>query len=123
MKEGRDLVKEALADAKSLKEAAVESAKKELVESMAPAVRKLLDESIRGLSERSRTGGKEWEKSPEGGTRQQKKDYGDLATNEETEPMAEDLTLEDAIQEFFPAGGVEENTMKSSKKSSMTEMV
>lgn len=111
MKEGRELVKEALQDVKSLKEAAVESAKKDIVESLAPAIRKLLDER---LDERSRTGGKEWEKSPEGGTRQQKKDYGDLATNEE-------LALEDALQEFFPAEGVEENKMKSSKKSSKKE--
>ncbi len=124
MKEGRELVKEAIADVKSLKEAAVESAKKELVENLAPAVRKLLDESIRGaLNERSRTGGKEWEKSPEGGTRQQKKDYGRLAVAEEAEPVAEDLTLEDALQEFFPAEGVKENTMKSSKKSSKKSSV
>ena len=114
MKEGRDLVKEALQDAKSLKEAAVESAKKELVESLTPAVRKLLDESIRGaLNERDRTGPSEWDKSPEGGTRQQKKDYGDGAIEEE-------LTLEDALQEFFPAEGIEEKKemQKSSKKSS-----
>lgn len=126
--EGRDLVKEAIADAKSLKEAAVESAKKELVESMAPAIRKLLDEQVRGaLQERDRTGPSEWDKSPEGGTRQQKKDYGDLA-------VQEDLELEDAIKEFFPAdGAVKENNMegvnekfstkssKKSKKSSMKE--
>ena len=123
MKEGRDLVKEALADAKSLREAAEESAKKQIIEDLAPAVRKLLDESIRGvLSERDRTGGKEWEKSPEGGTRQQKKDYGKLATNEADE-VTEDLTLEDALQEFFPDPGVKENTMKSSKKSSVKEEV
>lgn len=119
MKEGRDLVKEALQDAKSLKEAAVESAKKELIENLTPAVRKLLDESIRGaLNERDRTGPSEWDKSPEGGTRQQKKDYGDGAIEE-----AEDLTLEDALQEFFPAEGIEEKTMKSSKKSSVKEEV
>lgn len=119
MKEGRDLVKEAIQDAKSLKEAAVDSARKELVESLTPAVRKLLDESIRGaLNERDRTGPSEWEKSPEGGTRQQKKDYGDLATNE-----TEDLTLEDALQEFFPSEGIEEKTMKSSKKSSKKSSV
>jgi hypothetical protein len=121
MKEGRDLVKEALADAKSLREAAVESAKKEIVENLTPALRKLLDESLRrNLHERDRTGPEEWEKSPEGGTRQQKKDYGKLATNEADE-VTEDLTLEDALQEFFPAEGVKENAMKSSKKSSVKE--
>jgi hypothetical protein len=113
--EGRDLVKEALADAKSLKEAAVESAKKEIVESLTPVVRRLL--------ERSRTGNSEYEKSPEGGTRQQKKDYGPLAIAEKEEPVAEELTLEDALQEFFPAGVEEKKEMKSSeKKSSMKEM-
>jgi hypothetical protein len=109
MKEGRDLVKEAIADAKSLKEAAVEAAQKQLVEQLTPAVRKLLDESIKGnLHERDRTGPSEWDKSPEGGTRQQKKDYGKV----EESP---DLTLEDALQEFFPAGGLEEKKMKSEK--------
>jgi len=108
--EGRDLVKEALADAKSLKEAAVESAKKELIESLTPAIRRLL--------ERDRTGPSEWEKSPEGGTRQQKKDYGPLAVAEEAEPVAEDLTLEDALQELSK----ESKKMKSSKKSSKKSM-
>ena len=117
MKEGRELVKEALQDAKSLKEAAVEQAKNQLVESLAPAVRKLLDENLKtALNERSRTGGSEWEKSPEGGTRQQKKDYG---------KVEEDLALEDALQEFFPADGVKESKKmaKSSAKSSKNEAV
>ena len=125
MAEGRDLVQDAMRDAKSLREAAVERAKTDLVESLAPAVRRLLDEQLAGaLSERGRTGGSEWEKSPEGGTRQQKKDYGKLATQESAEPV-----LEDALQEFFPAK--QESTMpdvnekksseKSSKKSSIKE--
>lgn len=106
MAEGRDLVKEAIQDAKSLKEAAMESAKTKLIEELAPAVRKLLDESIKGaLHERDRTGPSEWDKSPEGGTRQQKKDYGDLAVAEDVEPVPEGLDLESALQEFFPAEG------------------
>ena len=128
--EGRDLVQEALKDAKSLKEAALEAARNQLVENLAPAVRKLLDEKLHGaLHERDRTGPSEWDKSPEGGTRQQKKDYGKLAIAEEGEPVAEELTLEDALQEFFPAGEVKENAAmadvnekKSSKKSSKKSM-
>jgi len=117
MKEGRELVKEAVADVKSLKQAAVESATKEIVESLAPAVRSLLDRSLKGtLNERSRTGPSEWDKSPEGGTRQQKKDYDKIEE-------APELALEDALQEFFPAEGIEEKTMKSSKKSSVKEAV
>ena len=117
MKEGRELVKEAVADVKSLKQAAVESATKEIVESLTPAVRSLLDKSLKGtLNERSCTGPSEWDKSPEGGTRQQKKDYDKIEE-------APELALEDALQEFFPAEGIEEKTMKSSKKSSVKEAV
>lgn len=114
MKEGRDLIKEALADAKSLKEAAVESAKKEIIEDLAPAVRKLLEQK---LNERSRTQGLD-------NVRDQKQDYDGnkiKATDENADPVTEDLTLEDALQEFFPAEAVEEKKdmdKKSSKKSS-----
>lgn len=113
VREGRELVKEAIADAKSLKDAAVESAKNQIVESLAPAVRRLLDESIKGaLTERDRTGPSEWDKSAEGGTRQQKKDYDKVEESS-------DLTLEDALSEIFPAeGAVQENNMAESKKSS-----
>jgi hypothetical protein len=117
IKEGRELVKEAIADAKSLKEAAVESAKKEIIEDLAPAVRKLLEQR---LSERSRTQGYD-------NTRDQKQDYDGSkikATDETVEPVAEDLTLEDALQEYFPAEAVKEKKemdKKSSKKSSKKE--
>jgi len=118
MKEGRDLVKEAIADAKSLKEAAVESARNELVESLTPAVRKLLDESIRGALGEKRgvrfVNGKNQDLS-------QRTDYmsdKEAKFEESVEPVAEELALEDALHEFFPAEGVEENTMKLSKKDS-----
>lgn len=48
-KEGKDLIAEAVSDAKALKEAAITAAKNELIESMAPAMRKLLDETINGV--------------------------------------------------------------------------
>ena len=52
MKKGRTLVSEAVNDAKALKEAALAAAKNELVESMAPALRSLLEKSLKGaLSE------------------------------------------------------------------------
>lgn len=103
MAEGRDLVKEAIQDAKSLKEAAVESAKNQLVESLAPAVKDLLNKSIKGvLNERGSKilqGDDEQPNEPTG-TKEQKKDYLNPPHNEGTNPM---LTLEDALQEFFPA--------------------
>lgn len=46
MKEGRDLVTEAVRDAKRLKQAALESAKKEIIEKMAPNVRALVEQSL-----------------------------------------------------------------------------
>lgn len=45
---GRDLVKDAVRDADSLKKAVLENAKREIVESMAPALRQLLERSVRG---------------------------------------------------------------------------
>ena len=111
MKEGRDLVKEALQDAKSLKEAAVERAKNELVESLAPAVRKLLETNLKTVNERGSKDAVEKstkKKGDDNSGREQKIDY----QNEE-----KDLTLEDALQELFPGGNIEEKTMPSSKKS------
>jgi hypothetical protein len=122
IKEGRDLVKEALADAKSLKEAAVESAKKEIVESLAPAVRKLLDEKLNAeLSEKI------------GGIRtlngkvasgEQRAQSRNPANPDKEGRVEEELTLEDALQEFFPGPGVKENAdmgEKSSKQSKKDE--
>ena len=106
-------MKEALQDAKSLKEAAVERAKNELVESLAPAVRKLLDEKLNRVNER---GSKDAidpgikKKGDDDSGREQKIDY-----------QNEDLTLEDALQEFFPAEGIEENTMDVNEKRGESE--
>ena len=52
MADGRDLVDEAVNDAKAIKEAALEAAKKELVESMVPAIRSLLEKNIKGALEK-----------------------------------------------------------------------
>lgn len=125
MAEGRDLVKEALQDAKSLKEAAVESAKNQLVESLAPAVKELLNKSIKGvLNERGSkiVFGDDKQPNEPTGTKEQKKDYV-----EGTKP---ELTLEDALQEFFPAttgkGDEQMATLKEStsedKKSKKDDM-
>lgn len=108
-KEGRDLVKEALADAKSLKEAAVESAKKELVETLTPAIRKLLDENLKGVSE-ERGNRKGYDKNRQ----LQVKPPFDSGKGV-SEEVEENLTLEDALQELFPADGVEENKMVKSE--------
>jgi hypothetical protein len=114
MAEGRDLVKEALQDAKSLKEAAVESAKNQLVESLAPAVKEFLNKSIKGvLNERGSkvVQGDDGPPHEPNGTKEQKKDYVENKTPE--------LTLEDALQEFFPGkgaqGDVEMATLKESE--------
>lgn len=45
-KEGRELVKEAIADGKSLRELAVEAAKRDLIESMTPSLKALVEKSI-----------------------------------------------------------------------------
>jgi hypothetical protein len=114
MKEGRELVKEALQDAKTLKEAAVESAKKQLIEELTPAIRRALDEKIGGI--RTLNG-----KVRAGEQRAQSRNPAN-PDEEARKEESVDLTLEDALQEFFPSEG-KENTMdvnekKSSKKSS-----
>lgn len=48
-KEGNELLGKAVADAKALREAALEVAKNELVESMAPGLRRLIENDIRGV--------------------------------------------------------------------------
>lgn len=53
-KEGRDLVSEAVSDAKALREAAVAAAKNQLLESMAPAIKELLEKNIRGVLDEKR---------------------------------------------------------------------
>jgi len=59
-KEGNELLGKAVADAKALREAALEVAKGELVESMAPGLRRLIENDIRGVlsedSDRMRRG-------------------------------------------------------------------
>jgi len=118
MKEGRDLIQEALSDAKTLKQAAMETARNQLIEQLTPGVRKLLDESIRkSLNERGSkiVHGDDGPPQEPNGTKEQKKDYVESANP--------GLALEDALQELFPAEGIEEKTMKSSKKSSVKEAV
>ena len=93
-KEGRQLVKEAVQDAKSLKEAALERAKNELVATLAPGVKKLLERTLSAAlesSDRSNEQGsdyyapatrekqKRWEESNEKGEHEMdKKDEKDL---------------------------------------------
>lgn len=50
MKEGRQIVKDAVRDAKSIREAALESAKNEIVESLVPGLKALLDKTVRSES-------------------------------------------------------------------------
>jgi hypothetical protein len=109
-KEGRELVKEALQDVQSLKEAAVESAKKQLVEELTPSIRKFLDEKIGGL--RTLNG-----KVATGEERAQSRNPADPDGEARAEESV-DLTLEDALQEFTDQ---ESHKMKSSKKSSKKE--
>lgn len=123
-KEGRDLVSEALQDAKSLKDAAVESAKNKLVEELTPAVRRLLNESVRGALKSEQSRAPDF-KGPEGGTQQQKKDYDPDGSI--TPELHEDASgLEEALKEFFTPEEAksmanEATEKKSSKKSSKNE--
>jgi hypothetical protein len=48
MPDSKDLVREAVKDAKALKEAALEAAKNEIVEAMTPGLKRLLEKQLRG---------------------------------------------------------------------------
>ena len=113
MKEGRDLVKEALQDAKSLKEAAVERAKNEIVESLAPAVRKLLENNLK----EAERGVVDFHGSNAGKRKGQEKDRPPYGSPKGVSEEA-DLTLEDTLQELFPAEQGIEEKKKMSKHSS-----
>jgi len=56
MKDGRELVREAVEDAKSLRNSALEAAKKEIIENMAPAIKLLLEKNINGVLGRRNEG-------------------------------------------------------------------
>ncbi len=106
-KEGRELVKEAVKDAKSLKEAAIAAAKNELVESMAPQLRAILEKSLKGALEsvdRVNSQGSDYY-SP--GSREKEKKYqegkakGDQPMADKDDKEPEKLDLE-SLAGFFP---------------------
>lgn len=115
MKEGRDIVQEALQDAKSLREAAVDRAKNDLVESLAPAVRKLLDESLKTAMNEKIGGIRTLNGKVASG--EQRAQSRNPADPDKEGKIEEELTLEDALQEFFPADGVQENKKMASSTS------
>lgn len=53
-KDGKNIVSEAVTDAKALKEAAMSAAKQQLVESLSPAIRELLEKEIKGVLDEKR---------------------------------------------------------------------
>lgn len=107
MKEGRQLVKEAVQDAKSLKEVALEAAKREIVESMAPAVKALFEQSIREtLSEKRGLTGRLGQSqradhfSPKTQKWEEGKDKGEKSMGDKDKKEKE-LDLE-SLASFFP---------------------
>lgn len=54
MKDGKNIVSEAVTDAKALREAALQAAKNELVESLSPAIKSLLEKEIKGVLDEKR---------------------------------------------------------------------
>jgi len=108
MKEGRDLVSEAVNDAKALKEAALTAAKNELVESMTPGLKALLEKSIKGVlsknedSDRIRRGIQDnWPGESHTGF-EEAKDKGDTQMDKEAPSDDKELDLE-SLASFFPA--------------------
>jgi hypothetical protein len=108
-KEGRDLVSEAVNDAKALKEAALSAAKNELLESMAPALRDLLEKNIKGVlsknedTDRLRRGIQDnWPGESHTGF-EEAKEKGEPKMDKDNKPNGEqELDLE-SLAAFFPA--------------------
>jgi hypothetical protein len=103
--EGRDLVTEAVNDAKRLKQAALESAKKELIEKMAPNVRALVEQSLRealadeGVNRTRRV--KDGYPGETAGTFEEGKDKGDQPMDAANKD-GQELDME-SLAGFFPA--------------------
>ena len=110
MKEGRDLVNEAVNDAKALKEAALTAAKNELLDSMAPAIKELLEKSIgnvlgekRGLTGRIGQSQRGDHFSPQAQKWEEDADKGEAQMDKEA-PKKDDQELDlESLASFFPA--------------------
>jgi len=108
-KEGRDLVSEAVSDAKALKEAALSAAKNELLESMAPAIKELLEKNIKGVlsknedTDRLRRGVQDnWPGESHTGF-EEAKEKGEPKMDKDNKPQGEqELDLE-SLAAFFPS--------------------
>lgn len=100
-REGSDIVSDAVNDAKAIKNAALSAAKNELVESLAPALKTLLEKHIKGAlsqnedSDRMRRGIQDkWPGESHTG-------FEEAVTKEGEDKMEKDLDLE-SIASFFP---------------------
>jgi hypothetical protein len=113
-KEGRELIKEAVNDAKSLKEVAIEAAKNELIDAMAPKIRTLLESSIKGMLNEKRglrpgDGDKEFSQSQRG-------DYMSPAARKfqenstQGENMMDEQNFDESLTSFFPQLSEAEDT-------------
>ncbi len=107
-KEGRDLVRDAVNDSKQLKEAALNAAKNQVIEQLAPAIRQLLEKELKGAlsqnedADRLRRGDKNGDNWPgESHTGfEEAKEKGDTKMSDETKNNQE-LDME-ALASFFP---------------------
>jgi hypothetical protein len=109
MKEGRELMKEAVKDAKSLKETALQAAKKQVIDELAPSVRALVEKSIKGAlgnesidrrneqgSDYYAPGSREKERKFE-----ESKEQGDKSMDNMKKDDKQELDME-SIASFFP---------------------
>lgn len=110
MKEGRDLVSEAVNDAKALKEAALTAAKNELVESMTPGLKALLEKSIKGVLSKNEGSNRQrraitdnWPGESHTGF-EESKEKGEPKMDKEMEGQKDDKELDlESLASFFPA--------------------
>lgn len=111
MAKGRDLVNEAVNDAKALKEAALSAAKNELLEAMAPRIKELLEKNIKGVlaqnedADRIRRGIQDnWPGESHSGFEEGKThEKGESKMDKDNKPQDEkELDLE-SLASFFPS--------------------
>lgn len=101
MKEGRQLVKEAVQDAKSLKQAALDSAKNEIIGALAPGLKALLEKTVRESVDRY-SGSESDYTSEKERKYEEGKDKGEPHMDDKQDKMkAGELDME-SLAAFFP---------------------
>jgi hypothetical protein len=108
MSKNRDLLKEAIADAKTIKEAAIVNAKKALEETFAPHLQSMLSAKINEMDEEELEESEKIEEAEDLEESEEIKEEEVEPVKEETEPVEEEFNLEALLAELEEVSEAEE---------------